>query len=50
MLDSFATVMNSNPQKNKAEKDKAEKDKGVIKSNLICEERVRDHRRKTLFS
>ena len=31
MLDSFATIMNSNPQKNKAEKDK-----GAIKSNLIC--------------
>ena len=31
MLDSFATIMNSNPQKNQAEKDK-----GAIKSNLIC--------------
>ena len=31
MLDSFATIMNSNPQKNQAEKDKS-----AIKSNLIC--------------
>ena len=31
MLGSFATIMNSNPQKNQAEKDKS-----AIKSNLIC--------------